>query len=792
MPKGHNCNMPVVNWCLNHGPCDAQIHPKPEFVNPWKGGCREKKYSVVHNKCADTQEGQTRVDIINDEVVLVETGVKFYTAADYRKAERKKITLSESKPLYEGEPSTADQYLMTLNQSEQVVAVQDEPWVDTLWIDVTAYTEGISGWKVVLLEVLTVVSQIPNAVLVEPCMMKGLLRSCSESYPEGIVGEPVPVGDIYDLSKYFTSSDGQPPTMATYDEYLSRNQVGIRPSKQFPVCFKGNPNPCPAPYIPFTGHVEDGKRIRNPKIKGEVVQSANNVNEITTLKVHVCWWGRCGLELQKLFLGNDRPDFKNYDAGALQLNPQLFDTVQSVLATANISDNFSVIHWRAEKPGLDYLGCTEHVLNVKRNIENTLSNDLNHKFFLMSSLDKDITKMWNGEKQLGSSGSPAEALDILESNGLLKFDQLLQESNVYIKDPGMLAIYDLILAKLSKTFSTCAADVEGSPSSCTDYQRGVCSHCNYLGKFARLAIDTRLANSLESNTCWPVEEVAPAAVPQVQDDDVSIHYFIKSSGNEPYIQRALDIADKWAKEVEDITFLMDNTNHDKVDLEYSTRPWAKVRHVDGTDNQGDYKIANGRDNPVLLEAYAAQRLKTRAVFAEDLNTGAPRTTSDWTCYLDDDMVVNHTNLKAELLKKEPTCSPNCIIGDMAVHAGIPYTGGGWCMEQKLVERIATLFKEKTDEEIGWHSTDDVDFHHAVLNKALGVEMIDSELFYSELAWRKKSEKRLKYGLHMSLTEFGEKVVSSLAVYHTSMRPSIHRFHPPKPQLSLSYPKYYNM
>lgn len=51
MPKSKNCNMPVVNWCLNHGPCNAQIHPEPEFVNPWKGGCREKKYPVVHNKC---------------------------------------------------------------------------------------------------------------------------------------------------------------------------------------------------------------------------------------------------------------------------------------------------------------------------------------------------------------------------------------------------------------------------------------------------------------------------------------------------------------------------------------------------------------------------------------------------------------------------------------------------------------------------------------------------------------------------------------------------------------------
>lgn len=96
MPKGKNCNMPVVNWCLNHGPSCGQIHPEPSFVNPWRHECRDKKYPVVHNKCSETEEGKTRVDIVNDEVVLVETGKIYYSKADRRKAARRGITLPKN------------------------------------------------------------------------------------------------------------------------------------------------------------------------------------------------------------------------------------------------------------------------------------------------------------------------------------------------------------------------------------------------------------------------------------------------------------------------------------------------------------------------------------------------------------------------------------------------------------------------------------------------------------------------------------------------------------------------
>ena len=169
--------------------------------------------------------------------------------------------------------------------------------------------------------------------------------------------------------------------------------------------------------------------------------------------------------------------------------------------------------------------------------------------------------------------------------------------------------------------------------------------------------------------------------PNKEEDDPSIRFYIKASGEHPWIERALLIADTWAKEVDDITFLMDDSNHDEVDEAFSTRKWAKVKHVKGTDKQGEYKHATGRYDPILKVAWAAQRLKTRAVFTEEEEE--QNSPVDWVCYIDDDMVVNVSNLKKELLEKEPECAPDCIIGDQKVHGETKFTAGRVVHESRL-------------------------------------------------------------------------------------------------------------
>ena len=254
--------------------------------------------------------------------------------------------------------------------------------------------------------------------------------------------------------------------------------------------------------------------------------------------------------------------------------------------------------------------------------------------------------------------------------------------------------------------------------------------------------------------------------------DVSIHFYIKTSGKVPYIERAEHIADTWGRNADQITFLFDNSNHENVEIFARERPWTAINHVEGTDRQGDYK-GQGKAGEALpwvrvRAAYKAQRLKTRAVFTDFFDPALPQPNADWVCYFDDDMVVNLPNLKMDLLEKEQQCAPNCLISDRQGYGGIQYTAGGWCMQHHLAQRVNELLKYKTDEDLGWKNTDDVCFNKQVMTNSLGVVVMDSDKWYSELSWRKKSKKRLKLGSLKTHTigTFMERMVPNLAVYHT--------------------------
>ena len=136
--------------------------------------------------------------------------------------------------------------------------------------------------------------------------------------------------------------------------------------------------------------------------------------------------------------------------------------------------------------------------------------------------------------------------------------------------------------------------------------------------------------------------------------------------------------------------------------------------------------------------------------------------------MDDDMIVNISNLKISLLENEPECSPNCMIADRRAWQGIPYTAGGWCMQQNLAQRAAELLRDTTDEELKWTNTDDVNFNQMVLQIGLGATITDSDRWYSELS--RNVEKRLKWGergMWPNKLKFRQSIEQNLAVYHYS-------------------------
>ena len=247
---------------------------------------------------------------------------------------------------------------------------------------------------------------------------------------------------------------------------------------------------------------------------------------------------------------------------------------------------------------------------------------------------------------------------------------------------------------------------------------------------------------------------------------------MKTSGQNLYRLRAWRSAFTWARDAgpgDSVTFLFDNHKAELVDRFAADHPWISVRHVEGTDHQGEYKGRGGDKSLALL----AQHLKTRAV-VDSYRTGP---VPDWVCYLDDDMRVN----KEDLLELSPGCSPDCLVADGEDFNGIPYTVGGYCMQSNLVGRLAELFATETDAEIGWTGTDDVDFNKHVMQDALGVTVTSSERWYSEFAFPEVDGYGFrKHSMHEGATdwrerkrtvqkdgEFMARFVPSVAVYHMS-------------------------
>ena len=92
----------------------------------------------------------------------------------------------------------------------------------------------------------------------------------------------------------------------------------------------------------------------------------------------------------------------------------------------------------------------------------------------------------------------------MRDNGFLKVDGLLKETDHKIQDPGILAIYDLILASKAKNFASCAR--HGKVGCDSKHARNICEKCNHVGKFGALAVTLRrqLSHPPDSTwECWP-------------------------------------------------------------------------------------------------------------------------------------------------------------------------------------------------------------------------------------------------------------------------------------------------
>jgi len=347
-----------------------------------------------------------------------------------------------------------------------------------LWIDVIHYMEGIGGWHISLSELLQFSKEI-SATLVEPCMKDGKIHTCGEN------GFTIPVSKVLDLSFALKPFRNRPPLMVSYKDYQSilKQFHGRRTVHAFCIePFKNNTN-----CVPTSSLIED---MLDEKL-------------FTSLEIHKYWKRDSMASLRDwLKLGhlNDTSHLRK-----IQIHPQHVNTVQKVLKSSNVPlDSFSVVHWRAERVGMDFMECAKAVLKTRRRMENRNNNPNRHPYILMTSLNVDPDMMWWGANRF-SNNTTKQALDFLvKEKGFIKFDSLLKASKIEIEDSGMLAVYDLVLASMSRNFATCARNLGGTLGNfCSKEAHQICDECNHIGNFGLLAINLRDKKRGSSFSCWP-------------------------------------------------------------------------------------------------------------------------------------------------------------------------------------------------------------------------------------------------------------------------------------------------
>ena len=435
-----------------------------------------------------------------------------------------------------------------------------------IWINVKTFAEGIGGWSTTLLELIRLANTTTTTMgisIVEPCMLHGRLGMCVDNNDSS--SSSIPVSEIFDLKEVLVverSSGRLHPIMIPHQEYnIMNTSTSIL---RYNICmsrFKGNEtNPIPMKRCPTSTSlprdVDLSKLLllsqqRQASSDGNISSSGSSNNIILNLEDY--WMNDS--KLGKLIGIIDKRTTTNKELlppRQLSFHPNHIQTVERILNRVNITGNnaFSVIHWRAEKVGMNYIDCAKAVLNAKIRMmeeeqqqqqqeeggdggEDGEVQKQQHSFILLTSLNHNASKMWTGSRNaVQKTDTVKQALDMLLSDKqFISFDNLLsqemedssssnsrqeEETNVqqqqqqqqqqrYYHDSGMLAIYDLILAIKSKTFASCARD---ESYGCDEVATRVCDMCNHIGKFGKLAISLRRKfNPITSNDtsygCWP-------------------------------------------------------------------------------------------------------------------------------------------------------------------------------------------------------------------------------------------------------------------------------------------------
>ena len=370
----------------------------------------------------------------------------------------------------------------------------------SVWIHVKTFAEGIGGWRKSIAELLRL-ARLLNYTIVEPCMSNGRLQSCS-------LNHGIPISKVFDLSDALRPSNKHPfPILAPYKSYwrhvMAATLNTTHNMTEFNICMTSQ-NDAYTPAI-MAGTKRCSKNTSmlssiNMKQFQNIITSATGTSNFVVINLEN-YWRQHGDSMLTLLGG----DATGTIVDKLSFHPSHVKTVENILLMSNITEeNYSIIHWRAEKDGMDYMECAKAVLNAKYAIENMTTG--HHPFILLTSLNRNESKMWTVAQNrsiVRPWSTIIQSLDFLSDHSIQKFDELMNtQDRMHNYDSEMLAVYDLILAMKARIFATCAK--QGKHGCSIKQAVNICKKCNHSGKFGQLAISLR--ESLAENSswgCWP-------------------------------------------------------------------------------------------------------------------------------------------------------------------------------------------------------------------------------------------------------------------------------------------------
>jgi hypothetical protein len=328
----------------------------------------------------------------------------------------------------------------------------------------------MASWRISLAEILMIAKKL-NATVVEPCILRGRLRACDEYTAR--------LNQVYDLSKLreFYSR------IVSYEDYQS--MVAAESPILVPMCLQ-NPHGNP----PLKKACGNATNIFKSEVNAPL-EKALEPNDVPRV-IHIHYYRQGGFHKTKV--GGET--LVNFDETGQIIDKyfafkrQHYDIADYLLQLMGISNtsSFDVIHWRAEKPDINYDHCATKILQVREAMGNKTT-------VLMSSINHQVDMQWYTPGSYNQSHA-IRSLDRLLDSGFHKLDQVLDKVKNMIPDQIVLPVWDQIIAQKARRFATCTKGCGRKKHFCDD--------CNFLGNFAQTAVDLRKKSGKSSDECWPI------------------------------------------------------------------------------------------------------------------------------------------------------------------------------------------------------------------------------------------------------------------------------------------------